>query len=289
MDEAAVYRAVKHSLSSLFSHQHFQQPAALTAAPQYHTKPPTHAFATAPHAAHTPTEPATPDTHPEPSPAAPLSDLRIHPTEQPQPAPLPTEPPSPPGEQLGFSPPKPQHPHYLQVFGTYIILQVDQSVWILDQHAVHERILYERIRANHTAESQPYLSPKVMTLDPDQLQRYTDHQDTLRQLGFDTDIFGPEQIIIRGVPALFMDTNSTAILSDLLNQLEPTADSTTIHSWQQRACKSAIKAGKRLLPADVDALITEFLEAPNNFTCPHGRPLFVQYDVADFEQWFKRR
>jgi DNA mismatch repair protein MutL len=281
LDEQAVYRAVKHSVAALFSQVHFSTPAS---------QPPAH-NAEPPHSHHAPpaVQPASPlpiDRHPhvhsEPD-AIPKTSPKLSPELSPN-----ARSKSVP-EQLGFTPPKPKHPHYLQVFGTYIILQVDQSVWILDQHAVHERILYERIRASHAPDSQPYLSPKVMALEPDQMSAYTDRQATLRQLGFDTDIFGPNQIVIRGVPQLFMDVAIESILSDLLNQDLDTADTTTIHSWQQRACKSAIKAGKRLLPADVDALIEQFLETPNNYTCPHGRPLFVEYSVADFEQWFKRR
>ena len=278
LDEQAIYRAVKHSVAALFSTNHFS------------IDPP-------PLPATLPTNSPSPDpiktTHsadalpPQPQPYAPASSSQLPNW---QPATLPsTLPLDAPSEPLPFAPPTPKQPHYLQVFGTYIIIQVDQSVWILDQHAVHERILYERIRANHTPQSQPYLSPKIIALEPAHMATYTMRRAALDQLGFDTEVFGPDQIIVRGVPALFMDTAIEPWVSHFLDYADDTPDDTTIHDWQQRSCKAAIKAGKRLLPADVDALIQQFLETPNNYTCPHGRPLFVEYSVGDFEKWFKRR
>ena len=185
---------------------------------------------------------------------------------------------------------------FLQVFDTYIVFKTEAGLWLLDQHAVHERVLYEKFKQSlHDAPtlSQQLLASEVIDLGQDLFLSFDVHKTVLSDMGFEFEVFGSTQIILRAVPTLFSETPYTDLLVDLLTQLSTTGQSdlqaTTLADLQLMSCKAAIKAGQRLHPDEIQALIQDFLASPNNFTCPHGRPLFVHYDKVDLEKLFKRR
>jgi len=187
---------------------------------------------------------------------------------------------------------------YFQLFNTYIIVRSDDGLWVLDQHAVHERILYEKFKASqHDPESfkQLLLLSEVIELPPDLVPIFEEEQSYLEQLGFTTELFGPQQIIVREIPTLFSGASLSELILDILNQLKMVPGSTrnlTLdqkESLQMKACKAAIKAGKTLAPQEVKQLVEDLITSPSNYSCPHGRPLFIQFDKDKLERLFLRQ
>jgi DNA mismatch repair protein MutL len=187
---------------------------------------------------------------------------------------------------------------YFQLFNTYIVVKTVDGMWLLDQHAVHERILYEQFKeAQHSPESlkQMLLLSEVIELSPDLVPIFEEEQSYLESLGFSIDTFGPQQIVVRELPTLFSGANLNELLIDILTQLKDAPGSTrdlTLdqkEKLQMKACKAAIKAGKTLAQAEVKRLIEDLINSPSNFTCPHGRPLFILFDKNKLERLFLRQ
>ena len=180
---------------------------------------------------------------------------------------------------------------YLQVFGTYIMFELNGSVWVVDQHAIHERILYEKIRTSAAEQiaQQRCLEPIIIPLQSDLLAYYQKIESYIHDLGFESAVFGTDRIIIRSIPRFLIGATIPVVMLDILTRDKDEPSDYSMKKWQLKACKAAIKAGKQLAPLDVTHLIEDFMKSPNNYTCPHGRPLFVQYDQSEFDAWFKRR
>ena len=188
--------------------------------------------------------------------------------------------------------------NYIQVFNTYIALTgPDGALWILDQHAVHERILYEQFKQNYEQETPTYqalLVPEIIELSPSDYQQFEEHQSLFKDLGFIIDPYGPQQIAIREIPLPFIKCNVNQLVVDLLNQVKDIPESSTDltlemkETLQMRACKAAIKAGKHMAPEEVEALLKDLIRCPSNYTCPHGRPLVIKFDQKKLESIFKR-
>lgn len=186
---------------------------------------------------------------------------------------------------------------FLQVYDTYLIVKAQHGTWILDQHAVHERVLYEQFktasRATHPP-IQPLLISEVIELTPDLYEIYVQEKSRLDELGFETDEFGPQQFMIRGVPEVFTEVPLREwILSFLADFKEVSASPDKLllqkEDLQMMACKAAIKAGKPMRLQETKALIQDFLLSPSHYTCPHGRPLFVPLGKIELEKLFLRR
>lgn len=182
---------------------------------------------------------------------------------------------------------------YVQVFDTYIVLKTQLALYILDQHAVHERILYEKLKVPlKNTQSQSLLVSEVMTLTPAQYAVFETHQAKLQSLGFELEAFGGLQIIIRAIPQQLHPPSSIELVSCLLDALGDDTLSLQSKSEQERlqtmACKAAIKAGKRMSELELRELLREFLDTPANFTCPHGRPVYIRFEKSDLEKLFLR-
>lgn len=182
-----------------------------------------------------------------------------------------------------------------QLFNTYWILEYDQQVMLMDQHAAHERVMYEQYMKDFTqshVSTQLLLMPETLHLPKSEWLFIEKHLDTLTKLGFGIELFGEESIIIREVPYLFNQPMSLTAFRDML-------DSIDLHKVEnlyemkedhiiQLSCKSAIKAHDQLSNAECKALIESLLILENPYTCPHGRPTIVKLSKTDIEKIFKR-
>ena len=185
---------------------------------------------------------------------------------------------------------------YIQMFDTYLIVNAGDALVVLDQHAVHERILYEKIK-DISAEStyrQPLLAAEVIGLSPDQYARFGEVESVFQKMGFEVDDFGPNQIVVRQVPVSLAGPSPERLILSILDSFFDNPDM----SWdlvlqdkdrlQRMACRAAIKAGKRMAFEEVTAMILDLIDTPGNYTCPHGRPLFITWTKSDFEKMFLR-
>jgi len=188
------------------------------------------------------------------------------------------------------------HIEFFQIFDTYIVLKTSDQLLILDQHAVHERILYEQFKrqAQGSLVTQPLLISEIVEVSKSAMVGMADRLGTLRQLGFDAEIFGDSQLVIREIPALFEGASLSRWMSEYLefsSQFE-TAEYLAMadhkEKLQMKACKAAIKAGKRMPDLEVKRLLQDLSRSPANYTCPHGRPLFIGFGRSALEKLFLR-
>jgi DNA mismatch repair protein MutL len=185
---------------------------------------------------------------------------------------------------------------YFQVLDTYLVLRVSDGLWILDQHAVHERILYEKIKDafGQNADRQVLLVSEVIALPADLFAICLEELPVLDSLGFGIEEFGANQVVIREIPSAFMSVSLTAWLIDYLEQAKEVPGSRrelTLDQkerLQMKACKAAIKAGQRMHEPEVRRLLSDLRDSPSNYTCPHGRPLFIVLDKNKLENLFLR-
>ena len=180
-----------------------------------------------------------------------------------------------------------------QVFECYWMVQQGERVFFIDQHAAHERRLYERLMAGEMAKaSQMLLLPAVVKLPPAQFDLLFANRASFDELGFEIEEFGTLTVRIRAVPDLLGQAQTTDFLFDALAMLEKqgkaAANDLKRASLIQASCKHAIKAGAILAPAEIEALLAEYAKGGVPMTCPHGRPVMVQMRKLEFEKLFKR-
>lgn len=188
------------------------------------------------------------------------------------------------------------HYEFLQFFDTYLVLKCADGLYILDQHAVHERILYERFQEVSQDEQARHvlLLPETLLLDEHQYASFKDHFSLFEELNFIIEDFGDKQIQIREIPLLFIHVDVKQFAVDLLNDLMCYERSKEFKNMalkpylETKACKAAIKAGKRMGQAELQALMKDFAQCPSKFTCPHGRPLYLRFDKNKLEKLFLR-
>lgn len=182
------------------------------------------------------------------------------------------------------------------LFDTYIVVQSDNSVFFVDQHAAHERVLYERFMArklNETVaeEQEVLLVPQIIDLPASDYSFVSDNYDRFRENGFDIDVMGSRQVAIRAVPMTGSRTKPSdmfiAILSDLKKEV-PSKDNVWYSLIQTTACKAAIKANDRITVDEAIALIKQLSVLEDPYHCAHGRPTFIKVTRTEFEKNFKR-
>ena len=178
-------------------------------------------------------------------------------------------------------------------FNTYIIMEYGDLLILSDQHAVHERLLYEQfMRETATAPaSQALLIPLIVTLSPAEYACFEENRETLEKAGFDLAPFGDGAVQLRGVPIVLGQPQAESCLKEALDELMenpslPPADRTS--RVIQMACKHAVKGGERLPEESVKQLIRDVIEQKVTPTCPHGRPLMVQITRNELEKRFRR-
>jgi DNA mismatch repair protein MutL len=185
-----------------------------------------------------------------------------------------------------------------QILDTYVLaVAADGALVIVDQHAAHERLTEERLRAEFAAgavKAQPLLLPLVVDLPPGDAMRLLANAENLRRLGLEIETFGPGAVLVRAVPAALKEANAGAMLRDLAEEL---TESDTPLALEKRldaalarlACHRSIRAGRRLEGAEMSALLREMEATPNAGTCSHGRPTFLKLTRAELERMFGRR
>ena len=173
-----------------------------------------------------------------------------------------------------------------QVARTYLVLsQNDETLLLLDQHAMHERIFYEKFRAaGSRGLAQPLLVPLEMELHPAEVERLMELKDTLPRLGFETACRG-RRCFVQAMPPEMDRSEALAFLREALSGRVDDLEGIWIH----HACATAVRAGQHLTPDDAMNLVRQWLRTESPDFCPHGRPCAVTLEKADLEKLFKRR
>ncbi len=185
----------------------------------------------------------------------------------------------------------------VQMHDRYIVVETASGIEVIDQHALHERLLYEKFKAAVEVgglEVQPLLVPEKVDLAPAELELVHEHAGTLERAGMKIEPFGGSTVIVTSKPALAGDTPAAAIVREVLDRLSSTAASgggtsvlvdEVLHGL---ACRAAIKAGDRLSQAEVDALVRDRRIVSESHHCPHGRPTSLTFSRQDLDRQFRR-
>ena len=182
-------------------------------------------------------------------------------------------------------------------FKTYIIFELDNELYILDQHAAHERILYEKVKENYYSDtkkdSQLLLIPDVITLTHKEMNIAKENLDKFERAGFVLEEFGENTFKLTGVPNICLELDNKELFLETLDEINSVAR-TAKQEIEDRfiatiACKAAVKANMALTKEEVDSLMEKLLKLPNPFTCPHGRPTTIKMTKTDIEKKFARR
>lgn len=183
------------------------------------------------------------------------------------------------------------------LFSTYIVIEIDQEIYIIDQHAAHERIIYEQVKENFYSDmekdSQIMLLPDIITLSHKEKEIVNENVDLYKKAGFMFEEFGDNTIRLVGVPTICMELDTKELFKEILDEINTVAITATKEKEDKFistiACKAAIKANMRITKEEVDSLMKELLKLPNPFTCPHGRPTAIRMAKLDIEKKFGRK
>ncbi|MFG1214717.1 DNA mismatch repair endonuclease MutL [Xanthobacter flavus] len=184
-----------------------------------------------------------------------------------------------------------------QLHETYIVAQTREGLVLIDQHAAHERLVYEKLKAAIERDGvarQGLLIPAVVDLDPADADRLTERAADLAALGLVLEPFGPGAVLVREVPALLKDADVTRLVTDLAEHAAEWDDALPLerrllHVAATMACHGSVRAGRRLRVEEMNALLREMEQTPNAGECNHGRPTFVTLSLKDVEKLFARR
>ncbi len=183
------------------------------------------------------------------------------------------------------------------VFSTYIIIELDNEMYIIDQHAAHERVTYEKVKKNFYSDmekdSQLMLLPDVITLTHKEMDIVRENFDMFEKAGFTLEEFGDNTIKLTGVPNICMELDTKELFLEILDEI----DTVALTARQEKedkfiatiACKASVKANMALTKEEVDSLMEKLLVLPNPFTCPHGRPTAIKMSKYDIERKFNRK
>ncbi len=184
-----------------------------------------------------------------------------------------------------------------QVHETYIIAQTGDGVVIVDQHAAHERLVYERLKealARKSVARQILLIPEVIELPEEDVGRLVDRAEELEEVGLSLEAFGPGAIAVRETPAMLGDMNIRGLVRDLADELAEWDTATGLkekldHVAATMACHGSIRAGRRMRAQEMDALLRDMEATPLSGQCNHGRPTWVELKLSDIEKLFGRK
>ena len=182
-------------------------------------------------------------------------------------------------------------------FNTYIIVELDKEMYIIDQHAAHERIMYEKVKENYYADgvkdSQMMLLPDIINLTNKEMGIARDNMEMFKKAGFELEEFGENTIKLTGVPNICIELDTKELFLETLDEINTVAR-TAKQEIEEKfiatvACKAAVKANMALSKEEVESLMDKLLKLPNPFTCPHGRPTAIKMTKTDIEKKFSRR
>jgi DNA mismatch repair protein MutL len=184
-----------------------------------------------------------------------------------------------------------------QLHGTYILAETANGIVLVDQHAAHERLVYERMKEALAARGvarQALLLPEVVELDEAAAARVAARAGELAEFGLVLEPFGPGAVVVREVPALLSGLDVNALVRDLADELAEWGDALALKERIETvcgtlACHTSVRAGRRLSAVEMDALLREMEATPNSGQCNHGRPTYVALDLAAIERLFGRR
>lgn len=182
------------------------------------------------------------------------------------------------------------------LFDTYILGEdrINEKLYFIDQHAAHERIMYERYRQEFEKEAiniQQLLAPEIIELTNAECSYLTENLDYFEKMGFELEKFGPSSYAIRGVPFLFGKPNVKNLFLDLLDNLDKDIKNsfeTRLDKLMKLACTSAIKAGDKISSIEIQGLLKDLAKCENPYSCPHGRPTIMEMTKRDIEKQFLR-
>jgi DNA mismatch repair protein MutL len=180
------------------------------------------------------------------------------------------------------------------LFDTFIVMQSEDTVYLFDQHAAHERVFYEKFTGNYLSGekfTQPILTPVTINVSADVYYMSREWLDPLTHAGFDIEDFGADTFVIRGIPSYMELSEAESFARAYLEGLEEHSgrNDTVIDKLIMKSCKSAVKANEKLSQLEIDRLISDLAACSNPYCCPHGRPTFIRYTRYEIERSFRRK
>ena len=183
-----------------------------------------------------------------------------------------------------------------QLHGIYILAENADGLVVVDMHAAHERIGYEKLKAAHDGEglrTQPLLVPATLALSEREAEVAERERDTLAALGFEVDRAGPQSLLLRSVPALLAHGDVEALLRDVLADLREHGQTRRVAATRDEllstmACHGAVRANRRLTVPEMNALLREMEATERSGQCNHGRPTWAHFTLAEMDRWFLR-
>jgi DNA mismatch repair protein MutL len=180
--------------------------------------------------------------------------------------------------------------------GTYVVLEGEEGVMIFDQHALHERVLYEQLKMQLSGKGpaqQPFLIPQPIEMTREEKELLIGYRAELAAVGLEVEEFGERTVAVHAIPSFLQGEDMHVLLQTLSETLADRGTSSTLEDIRERicvflACRGAIKANRRLQEEEVQALVKEWEGLARPTTCPHGRPLVVLWPWREFAGWFKR-
>jgi len=184
-----------------------------------------------------------------------------------------------------------------QLHENYIVAQTTAGIVIVDQHAAHERLVYERLKrqmAEAGIRAQALLIPEIVELSPTDAARLLDHAPALAAVGLGIEPFGGSAIAIRETPAILGPVDAEALVRDILDELSDAGDSSLVQAkidaiLSRMSCHGSVRSGRQMRPEEMNALLREMEATPLSGQCNHGRPTYVELSLADIERLFGRR
>jgi len=183
------------------------------------------------------------------------------------------------------------------MFDTYILAEdrANKDLYIIDQHAAHERIMYEKIKKqleSNEIYKQQLLTPLIINLSYGEMELIEENKDIFSRIGFDIENFGFNSIMVRSIPLVFGTPHAKDLLLDIIDNLKNnkihSSYEVRIDKIMKLACSSAIKAGHNIKEAEINALLDDLAKTKQPYTCPHGRPIIIKISKYEIEKRFKR-
>ena len=180
-----------------------------------------------------------------------------------------------------------------KAFNTYLIVEIDDDIFFIDQHAAHERILYEKFKRQVDAGAvaiQPLLLPFVLNLSSNEAEILEINLETMREIGFEIDEFGNSSFKVSAIPSILSDINFDEFFFGFLSETKQQFSKSDLikEKLMQHSCKSAIKGGNDITISEIDKLFENMSAEKIPLFCPHGRPIAVRVKKTEVEKWFKR-
>lgn len=184
-----------------------------------------------------------------------------------------------------------------QLHATYIISETEDSIVIVDQHAAHERLVYEKYKRQleeERIEKQPLLVPEVIKLDEKRFEAILSIKPELERYGFEIEKFGVDEIVVNQVPGLLGGYKIAQLISDIADDVIEHGEGLSLiesfeHILETAACHNSIRSGRRLSPQEMDEMLRQMEATPHSGQCNHGRPTYVELKLSDIEKLFGRR